>query len=189
MTRRIQELTSTVVEQSAELDGAIAAERHGRAELLRQTIDIVRPALNALSSKLWAARTYDVLLYETQTSYFTFRGIELYDGTLRRALVHESDGTSSGEYRGTVVLLDAKGQLYLGDVSGEWSEATNQDQRQRTAAEATYLDVVTRVPLHQCVEAIVRALEAYASGNAQKVAARARRMAERLSAISVLLRE
>ena len=153
--KKLTELTALVVEQSAQLSGAIQSERSTSSDLLRAVVESIRPALRALSSRL-------------EDGSLPLRGCVLI-----RCATDDKPCVS-------LVLMEDGGFLRLTGPrdNGSWSWT-----------DLTDAEVVREYALSECTEAIRTKLEEYARGNAGRTAKKALDKAERLRAITVLLKQ
>ncbi len=156
----VQTQAQTVATQSEAHQEAIAAERSAEAALLDRLIEVVRPALRALSSRILtrhdttggANGCNPVEIKE----YHATRGLLVVDEYRRNK---DSSG-NSGSYSGYGVYLLADGTLARAKQSGTWSAW--QGDWDRTSWELTPTtsgEVMKRDTIDEIVVALAEALE------------------------------
>lgn len=183
-------LAPEVGEAHAALRSALADKRRYEGKLLDSIVEMVRPALNAIASRVQIGEAFYSGEHngETKTYSSAFKGAALAGpGVVREK---DRDGGFTGAYTGRTLYLTA---------AGSWVELTydgsfNQWQGSRChwqATETRHADGAAVVAAGFDVEEIVRTLaqllREQASGNASRRAARIRNEAERLDAVRILL--
>ena len=180
-------LAPVVEAQHGALVAAIDEEATAEAALLARVVDLVRPALRALSSRLKASeRVWWPTSTETasEKTYHEERGI-LVDGTgPERDFPRANDGTISG---GDLALLD-DGSFAVLDWSGNWTRWQGRSSEESsTLTRITVRDVAEGWDVETIARALVDRLESQVNGKAPKTAAAARERAEKLRSVSALL--
>ncbi len=180
-------LARAVAGQHGALQSAIEDERGAEAQLLEKTVDAVRPALRALSSRLKASeRTFwpDRVSTATEKSYHAERGILVDGDGPTQDHPRANEGSISGQ---DLVLLD-DGTFAVLDWSGSWSRWQGAPSSMQSAlTPITARDVVENYDAENIAQNLVDRLEAQVNGKATKTTAAARERAERLRAVASLL--
>lgn len=183
----ISELATKAANLHETLQTSIAVERDAEAAILTQVIDSVRPALKAICSKHyltcvthWPDTIRSVAAYSNP-----FKGLSLTPFGPER----DYPNASRGEYESKDLVLLDTGDLARIEWSGHWSSW--QGERSQYTGELCMISIresMNHWLLSDCVTAIQTALQKYVDGNAEKVAKRAQAQAEKLQALSKLIR-
>ncbi|HRY43420.1 MAG TPA: hypothetical protein P5164_05680 [Thermoanaerobaculia bacterium] len=181
-------LAANVAAQHDEMTVAMEEERAAEERLLGQLVEAVRPALRALSSRLLASeRTFwpDNVSTATEKDYHEDRGVRLAGSGPERDHPRANRGAIEGL---DLVLLD-DGTFARLDWSGHWSRwQGEEDLEESTLARVSLRDVVDGWDVDQLAAALHERLEAQMTGRAPKRTASARQRAEKLAAVSSLLK-
>lgn len=183
----LERLAPVVEAQHGALVAAIEEEATAEAALLARVVDIVRPALRALSSRLLASERVfwpDNVSTATEQSYHEERGVRLAGSGPERDHPRANDGAIEGL---DLVLLE-DGTFARLDWSGSWTRWQGRTSHEESAlTRLTLADVVAGWDVDDLSRVLVEKLEAQVNGRAPKTTAAAKDRAEKLRAVSALL--
>lgn len=184
---RITELAPKVAALHEDRTAAVAEETEAEAAVLTTVVEMVRPALRALRSRIekqYASTSgRNGCNPVTEESWFPERGVLLVDNFYR-----ERDETGNrGRFRGERLYLLDDGRFAEVKRRGQWSHW--QGEWDRWTAEMVFLSVeqVSRkYELPDVLKELADALEQQATGASAQRATKARERAVRLRAIAAL---
>lgn len=183
----LDNLARRVATQHDAMAAAITDERHAAAEVLARAVEVARPALRAISSRvLQERRTFWPTSVETATeeTYHDVRGLRLAGDGPERDHPRANDGAIEGE---DLLLLD-DGRFVRLTWSGSWTRWQGRSSESRSELEIlTLAEVVAGWDLDEILAALAKALEAQLSGRAEKTTKAATERAEKLRAVAALL--
>lgn len=183
----LERLAPVVEAQHSALTAAIDEEATAEAALLARVVELVRPALKALSSRLKASeRVWWPTNVETasEKSYHEERGVRLAGSGAERDHPRANDGSIEG----TDLVLLEDGTFARLDWSGSWTRWQGRSSDEESALTRLSLaDVVARWDVDDIAGALVEKLEAQVTGRAPKTTAAAKDRAEKLRAVNALL--
>jgi hypothetical protein len=180
-------LAPVVEAQHGALVAAIDEEATAEAALLERVVELVRPALKALSSRLKAGeRVWWPTSTETasEKTYHEEHGI-LVDGTgPERDFPRANDGAISGQ---DLALLE-DGTFAVLDWSGNWARWQGRSSEEHsTLTRLPVADVLVGWDVETIARALVDRLERHAAGKAPTTTRTAADRAEKLRAVVALL--
>jgi hypothetical protein len=184
----ITEVAPVVGARSDELRVAVDLERTAESALLAQVRARVQPALRALASRVTSGeRTFwpDSVSTATSRSYADWRGLRVAgDGA-----EYDHPRANDGCYEGEDLFLAADGTWHQLVYTGTWSRWQGAgDSWEAEDKTLTDLDVIKKYDLQTIVETIAEALRKHRDGAAVGKAVSARARAEKISALSELLK-
>lgn len=184
---QITEAAPLVATARGELDAAIDAERTAEAEVLARAIELARPALRALVSRI-VRESYETAGRNgcnpvSRTEYHDERGLVLVDG-------YETCKDASGN-RGSIsgcrLYLLSDGTLAEATREGSFSHWQGEaDSWTSTLAPKTVRDAMNEYALDDCLTALRDALVKQRDGKANDRAKAARERAAQLEALVTL---
>lgn len=180
-------LAPVVEAQHGALAEAIEEEATAEAALLARVVDLVRPALRALSSRLLASERVfwpDSVSTATEKSFHEERGVRLHGTGPERDHPRANDGAIEGT---DLVLLD-DGTFARLDWRGSWTRWQGRTSHEESELTRISLaDVVAGWDVDDISRALVGKLEAQVNGRAQKTMAAAIERAQKLRCVAALL--
>lgn len=183
----LERLAPVVEAQHGALVAAIDEETTAEAALLEKVVDLVRPALKALSSRLLASERVfwpDSVSTATEESYHEERGVRLAGSGPERDHPRANDGAIEG----TDLVLLEDGTFARVDWSGSWTRWQGRTSHEESELTRLSLaDVVAGWDVDDIAGALVGKLEGHVNGNAPKTTAAAKARAETLRAVVALL--
>jgi len=182
----LERLAPVVEAQHGALTEAIEEEATAEAALLARVVDLVRPALRALSSRLLASERVfwpDSVSTATEKSYHEERGVILAGTGPERDYPRANDGAIEG----TDLVLLADGTFARLDWSGSWTRWQGRTSEETsTLTRLSLADVVETWDVDEIAATLSERLEAQLAGRSGKTTASARERAERLRAVARL---
>lgn len=186
--KRLEQDAAKLGELAAEQEEATAAASRAEAELIKQIVELVKPALRALSSRVKVReRTWwpDSVSTATEEDFASWRGFRVSgDGPER-----DHPGANQGEIEGVDTFIKADGSLCRLRYSGDWTRWQGRAE-EWTASEATItpLDLAREVGAEDIVKVLSEAVQRQlSSGGREKATARSRERAAVLGALSTML--
>ena len=186
--KALSEKAEIVAAGAQERTAAIKAEQAAEAELLSATIERIKPALRAISSRITKRHATtggrNGCNPVNEHSYHEERGLLLIDNTKRIRDVTGNRGT----YAGASLYLLSDGRLAVVECSGHWSHWQGEwDEEVMELRVVTAEEAMCEWELSGCIEAISKALDAQVTGNSAKVAQAAKARAEKLRSLASLM--
>ncbi len=166
---------------------AIDAERSAEAQVLARAIDLARPALRSVCSRLLlgvSTQWHDNAYTQDTNAYSKTRTVRLAgdDGPSRD---HPRD--TAGRYEGCSLHLCSDGILYEVTYVGHWSKWQGTGSAwQACLREVTPREAMDDWELSDCLAVLRDALQSVVQGKAPERANAARARAERLAALCTL---
>jgi hypothetical protein len=188
----INSLTSKVAEVVAvtdEYEAAIALERDAEVQLLTAVIEVVRPGLRAICSRLLKREACtggrDGCNPVEKKEYFEQRGIILVEDFRR---VRDETG-NEGTYEGRALALLATGELAIITREGTWSLWQGSwNREEHTMKCVTVAEAMNTFDADDCVAALRNALDKQLNSKRQEATKAALARAEQLRAIAALVK-
>lgn len=123
----IAKIASSVADRHEALAVAIAREKTAKIQLVERVIEIAKPALRALSSRILKScvtRWHDNAYTDDTKTYYEVRGLCLYDtdGGPTEACHRAHPRADSGGYEGWTLYLLSDGRLAEASYDGHWSK-------------------------------------------------------------------
>jgi hypothetical protein len=173
-----------VAGEHAAYEGAIDGERAARAQVLASVIEVLRPALRAICSRVDVAGVRSTA--GTTRDAAGWRGVRLV-GT---GIVQDpGDSIKRGEYKGHDLFLDEAGHLAELSYAGRWSSVHGEVSHWRSEVKVhTARQVVEDYDLGAILDRLVAVLEEQLqgdkAGNTRAIQARA----ARVTAVATMIR-
>lgn len=185
-------LAPEVGEAHAALRSALADKRRHEGRLLDSLVEMARPALNAIASRVQIGEAFYSGEHNGETKSYSsaYKGAALAGpGVIREK---DRDGGFTGGYTGRTLYLTAAGgwlELTYEGSFNAWKGSRCHWQATETWHHAGASVVAAGFDVEEIVRTLAQLLREQASGNASKRAERIRHEAERLDAVTILLRK
>lgn len=184
----ICKLVPVVSEQDRERLEAIAAERDASAKTLERVIQVVKPAIRAISSRIKcrddSTSGRNGCNHVEEIEYHTQMGFKLAGGVSQ-----DKDETGNrGSYGGIALYLLTTGELAHVEFDGTWSNWQGEwDRLSSTLEIIDATEAMNRYDIDDCLQELVKALKEQVSGKATAASKAARERATKLSALAALI--
>ena len=189
---QIATLTNTVAAEHEAHVAAIEAEHAAEVELLRAVIEMARPALKAIASRIktenhWGSTGNGVYPWGEEAHYEQ-RGLYLDpDDTVGPGRSRRGD-QNRGSYVGADRFILVDGSILELEYDGQWSQWQGETSGWTSTQAVVPLEKLSSEQIHDAIRAIGAALQKQADGNKTKRTAASIARATKITAMTALLK-
>ena len=191
IVNQIATLTNTVAAEHEAHVAAIEAEHAAEVELLRAVIEMARPALKAIASRIesssrWGSTGNGLYPWE-EIEYCGRRGLFLDPDTTAGPTRERRGDQNRGSYVGTDLFLMTDGSILGMEYNGHWSQWQGETSGWTSEVQNIPLETLTSREIHDAIRAIGAALQKQADGHKNKRTVAALERAAKIAAVTALI--